>query len=49
MLFGAVMLYAKPEQHHVWGAMVLIFSIASRFGTFGGFVVGFILGLVGGI
>lgn len=49
MLIGGILLYASPNQHHIWGAVVLVFSIASWFGTFGGFVVGFILGLVGGI
>ncbi len=48
VLLGAVMLYMRPEQHVAWGIVVLIFSIASFFPTLGGFIIGMILGIVGG-
>ena len=47
IIFGAFM-YAKPQQHVVWGVLVLIFSILSFFGG-AGLYLGLILGLVGGI
>lgn len=49
VIIGSVMLYSQPEQHTVWGIIILVFSILSWFGALGGFLIGFILGLVGGI
>ncbi len=49
MIVGAVMMYVKPEQHTVWGIIVVVFSIVSWYPTLGGFFIGFILGLIGGI
>lgn len=49
MMLGGVMMYTKPEQHVMWGAIVLIMSIVSIPFTFAGLIIGFILGLVGGI
>lgn len=48
VLIGAIMLYAQPQQHVIWGILVLLFSIFSLV-IGGGFIIGFILGLVGGI
>lgn len=48
IVFG-VLLYVKPQQHVVWGVLVLILSIASWFTTIGGLFIGLILGLIGGI
>jgi hypothetical protein len=48
-IVGGVMMYSKPEQHMTWGVIVLIFSILSWFGAIGGFFIGFILALIGGI
>jgi len=48
IVFG-VLLYVKPQQHVIWGVLVLILSIASWFTTLGGFFIGLILGLIGGI
>jgi hypothetical protein len=47
VLFGAIMLRIKPENKKVWGAIVLVFSLPSVI-TGGGFIIGFILGIVGG-
>lgn len=48
ILSGAIMLYNRPAEVSMWGALVLAFSIVSFFGM-GGFFLGAILGVVGGI
>src|SRR2546426_342960 len=48
VLVGAVMLWMKPQQHVMWGVVVLLFSLFSIITT-GGFFIGLILGLIGGI
>ena len=45
---SAVLLRLKPYQRQTWGILVLVFSILGFFG-FGGFIVGSVLGIVGGI
>src|SRR5712692_9562369 len=45
---SAVLLRLKPNQRQTWGILVLVFSILGFFG-FGGFIVGSVLGIVGGI
>jgi hypothetical protein len=47
VLFGAIMLHSRPVNKKVWGAIVMVFSIPSVI-TGGGFIVGFILGIIGG-
>lgn len=47
VLIGALMLYSRSKQAHTWGILVLVFSIVSLVGM-GGFVIGAILGIVGG-
>ena len=46
---SSVMLYTKPTESQVWGAIILAFSVVSILGGMGGFGVGLILGLAGGI
>ncbi|MFQ6106729.1 MAG: DUF6114 domain-containing protein [Thermoplasmata archaeon] len=46
-LLGAIMLYVNPEKHVGWGTSILLFSIFSIV-IGGGFLIGFILGIVGG-
>ena len=48
MVFG-ILIYIKPQQHVVWGVLVIVFSIVSLFDTLGGFIIGLILALIGGI
>ena len=48
VLAGAVMIYARPASASTWGLVVLIFTILSFFGM-GGFFIGAILGIIGGI
>ena len=45
---SAVLLRLKPNQRQTWGVLVLVFSVLGFFG-FGGFIVGSVLGIVGGI
>ncbi len=48
VLGSGFMLRVKPDQSAVWGLLMLIFSVLSFFGT-GGFIVGAILGIIGGV
>jgi len=49
-IFGAVMLRNRPESAHTWGVLILVFAIISLFTSAGGgFIIGFILALIGGI
>jgi hypothetical protein len=45
----ASLLRSRPEQHVGYGVAIVIFAILSWVGAFGGFVIGFILALIGGI
>jgi len=47
VLLGAVMLYSKPVNKKAWGIIIVVFSIPSVV-TGGGFIIGFILGIIGG-
>ncbi len=47
VLLGAIMLHIKPENKKAWGIIILVFSIPSVV-TGGGFIIGFILGIIGG-
>ncbi len=47
MIVGAVMLKAKPQEHIMWGTVILIFSVISFVGM-GGFFLGAVLGIIGG-
>ncbi len=49
VIVAGVMLYVKPEQHIVWGAIVVILAIVSIPPTIAGLFIGFILALIGGI
>jgi MFS family permease len=48
VLASAVLLPAVPHQRRTWGVLILVFSVLSFLGL-GGFIVGAILGIVGGI
>lgn len=50
VIISALMLNNKPEQHSTWGTLIVIFSVLSIFGSaMGGFGIGLILGLIGGV
>ena len=44
---SAVMLQTNPDRQRTWGVLILVFSVLSFLGM-GGFVVGAVLGIVGG-
>jgi len=48
IIIGALAVYSNPQLSQLWGALILIFSLVSLLGL-GGFVVGSLLGIVGGI
>ena len=47
VLLGAVMLRIRPISKKAWGIIIMMFSISSVV-TGGGFIIGFILGIIGG-
>lgn len=47
VLIGAVMLHVKPVKKRLWGVIIIVFSIPCVI-TGGGFIIGFILGIIGG-
>jgi hypothetical protein len=50
VIVSALMLNSKPEQHSTWGILIVLFSVLSIFGSaMGGFGIGLILGLIGGV
>ena len=48
VFFAAIMLRFKPENKKAWGILIIVFSIPSVI-TGGGFIIGFILGIIGGV
>jgi hypothetical protein len=48
VLIGALLLKRNPEHIKAWGILVIVFSIGSVI-TGGGFIIGFILGIIGGV
>jgi len=48
VVLGAMMLRSKPAHKRAWGIMIIVLSIPSVV-TGGGFIIGFILGIVGGV
>jgi hypothetical protein len=50
VIISAFMLNSKPHEHSTWGTLIVIFSVLSIFGgAMGGFGIGLILGLIGGV
>ena len=48
LIIGGYLIYKKPESADKWGIAILVASIVSLFGM-GGFFIGAILGIIGGI
>ena len=46
VLLGAIMLHIKPVNKKAWRITIVVFSIPSVV-TGGGFIIGFILGIIG--
>lgn len=50
VIISAIMLNRKPQEHTRWGILIVIFSVLSMVGSaMGGFGIGLILGLIGGV
>jgi hypothetical protein len=50
VMVSVILLNRRPAQHSTWGTLIVIFSVLSIFGSaMGGFGVGLILGLIGGV
>jgi hypothetical protein len=47
VFLGALLLHFEPENKKAWGIMIMVFSVPSVI-MGGGFIVGFILGIIGG-
>jgi hypothetical protein len=47
MVVGAIMLRVHPQEHLIWGVLVLIFALVS-FVDMGGYFIGAIQGIIGG-
>lgn len=47
MVVGAAMLRARPQEHAMWGTVIVVFSALSFVGM-GGFFIGALLGIIGG-
>lgn len=48
IIFCASLYYLKPQKNQIWGVGIIIFSLIALVGM-GGFVLGTVLGLIGGI
>ncbi len=48
LMVGGVMMYSRPASTTAWGVIILVLSLVSIIAT-GGFFLGLILGLIGGI
>src|SRR5438445_8343350 len=48
-IIGGIMMYSKPTSAKTWGIIVLLLSLFSWITTLGGFFIGFLLALIGGI
>jgi hypothetical protein len=48
VLIGALLLHSKPVNKKTWGIIIAVFSVPSVI-MGGGFIIGFILGIIGGV
>ena len=50
VILAAVMLVKRPKKRSTWGSLIILFSFFSIYGAaMGGFGIGLVLGLIGGI
>jgi hypothetical protein len=45
----AILLFVAPQMKTAWGALIIVLSLLSWPFAFGGFFIGFLLALIGGI
>jgi Family of unknown function (DUF6114) len=48
VLLSGILLRTSTSNRTTWGVLIIVFSVVSFFGT-GGFIIGAILGIIGGI
>jgi len=48
IIAASVMMHKTPSQNHIWGVFVIVFSAISIL-EMGGFLIGGIIGIIGGI
>lgn len=48
LMLAGIMVYRTPAKAKMWGIIGIVFAVISLFGG-GGFLIGFILALIGGI
>jgi bacteriorhodopsin len=48
VLMSAIMLKVQPQQHMIWAIVIIVFSAVSFVGM-GGYFIGAVLGIVGGL
>ena len=48
VILGSVMLYNRPSESRIWSAVIFAFSLLSILGSMGGFMVGLVMGVLGG-
>ena len=46
---AGILMIVAPSAHALWGILAIVFAFASWPFAFGGFIVGFLLALIGGI
>lgn len=49
IIAASIMLFLDSDRHVLWSVIIIIFSIASWYGTSGGFIAGFSMGFIGGM
>jgi len=49
VILVAVMLYSRPFEKDIWGVVIIAFSILGILGGMGGFMIGLVLGILGGV
>jgi len=49
VILGCYAIHARSAENHLWGAIILAFSLVSILGSMGGLLVGLVLGMLGGI
>lgn len=55
LIWGIILIYcannlkSNPSQHVTWGIVIILLSLMSWVGSFGGLFIGFILSFIGGI
>lgn len=49
IIAASILLFLNSNRHVLWSIIIIIFSLASWYGTSGGFLVGFSMAFIGGL